>query len=149
MNLRTSSLVLVLMTAAAAAACGGKAAPAKVKAPDASATPFDQAAARAALAGTPRSSAPACGDPDDINQTLGDLFKQQGDGLQPADESFDCRPDLADAGVWECTWSVFAKPSAPSADDPCGGGSAGYQIIVKINADGTLVDGSFVCVAPG
>ncbi len=147
MNLRTSSLVLVLMTAAVA--CGGKAAPAKVKAPDVGATPFDQAAVQAAMAATPRSAAPACGDPDDISQTLGDLFKQQGEGLQPADVSFECRPDLADTATWECTWSEFSKPSPPADDDPCSGGSAGYQIIVKVNADGTLVNDSFVCVAPG
>jgi hypothetical protein len=147
MNLRTSSLVLALM---ALAACGGKASSAnKVKAPDPGATPFDQAAVQAAIADTPLSGAPACGDADDVNQTLGDVFKQQGEGLQPADVSFECRPDLADSAIWECTWSEFSKPSGPSEDDPCGGGSSGFQIIVKVNADGTLVNDSFVCVAPG
>lgn len=65
-----------------------------------------------------------------------------------ADETFSCRPSVLTDGRWECTWSVWEKASAADADDPCAGGT-GFQTIAQVNADGTLVAGQMVCVAPG
>jgi len=141
-------LCLSLFASIALAACGGKSS--GPKAPAAPVTPFERDAVRKALADTPQSAAPACGDPDNVSDSLGDLFSRQGEVLAPFDETFDCVPDLGDATMWECTWSEFARPSGPpSPDDPCGGGSSGYQIIVKVHADGVLDTTSITCVAPG
>ncbi len=129
-----------------ATACGGKSS-AKPKAPgtgDATAPLIDQDAVKAALANTPQSSVPQCGDPAHVSTTLGELLKAQGDALAPSDEDFACRPDDAGDGTWECTWSVFAQPS-----DPCSGGSAGFQIIAKVGADGVLLENGIICNAPG
>lgn len=138
MNHSTLSICSVAVLGALVAACGGKsAATAEQPAPGgAAATPFDVEAVRAALADTPQTSAPACGDPEDVNTTLGQLFTAQGADLDGAVVDFGCRPADA-AGQWQCTWSELL------------GGTAGYQIMVNVTADGVLVDGSVVCYAPG
>ena len=150
-SVRSLSWVALAAALLATAACGGKSS-ATPKGPgpaDPNAAPFDQAKVKAALAATPQSSAPPCGDPANVSTTLGELFKAQGDALAPSDADFVCRPDMADDGTWECTWSVFAKPGAADAEDPCSGGSAGFQIIAKVGADGVLVENGIICNAPG
>jgi hypothetical protein len=138
--------------AALLVACGGSS---KSRAPDAPAasgddpaTPFDDAAVKAAIADTPWSSAPACGDPESIDATLGALFRARAAGLTPGDETFECKPHLSEEGAWQCTWSVFTRPTAPA--DPCmEGEGSGFQIIVDVSATGALEQETFVCVAPG
>ena len=65
----------------------------------------------------------------------------------------DLPPDAADAMIctYECTWSVFSKPSgAPDPDDPCGGECcSGFQIMIPVAADGSFDATAITCVAPG
>ena len=149
------------MVIALAAACGGASkgsapaapptGPAATAAGDDPATPFDDAALRAALAKA--AAVDSCGATP--GTTMGDHFAAQrdaliggGDGGNPVDEAFTCDPH--DEGRWECQWSVFARPGQPDPDDPCAeGGSSGYIIIVDVAADGAIVPENIHCNAPG
>lgn len=153
--LRTPMLLLV---AAALAACGGTStSPSTVPGPGAAegaaapgddpATPFDDRAVKDALAADPNTA--ACG--LEV-ATFGDHMTDQVRILGGADgvnETFTCQP--ADGGRWECLWSVFAKPSPPSPDDPCAefGGTPGYIVIVQVGSDGAFTAGDLTCNAPG
>lgn len=140
---------------ALAAACGGKskgaAGPAGPSEGDDAATPFNDGAVKAALAGTP--GVEACG--VDASTTMGahiaaqkDMLKSSGGEGDVVQESFMCRAQ--GGGKWECEWSVSSRPAAPSPDDPCGGdGGAGYVIVVGVSDNGTLAPDSINCVAPG
>jgi hypothetical protein len=154
-------LSFVLLSLALAAACGGKStgpsgatagAPAAANAADDPATPFDDAAVKAALASTPGS--PACG--VEPPTTMGAHLAAQrtaletgGDTPTEVDEDFRC--NAMDEGLWECQWSVFTKPSGtPDPDDPCGGeGGSGYIIIVNVGDDGAIRPADIYCNAPG
>ena len=144
-------LCALMVVAGALAACGGKSKPATAVANTGGATdgvPFDQAAVQAKLAAAPQNA--ACNGAD--SGSLQVLYDEQKTLLTeggPVDESFACHS--VDTDVWECTWSVFSKPSgAPDPDDPCAeGGSSGYQIIVRVDRAGTLDEAGIVCVAPG
>jgi hypothetical protein len=115
------------------------------------ATPFDDGAVKASLAGSP--GVESCG--VDASTTMGAHFAAQrdsliggGDGGNAVDESFSCQAQ--GDGAWECTWSVFGKPSAPDPCDPCAeGGSSGYQIIFAVGNDGAIMPDKIYCNAPG
>jgi hypothetical protein len=164
-------LAFSLSLVAAVAACGGKSRPAPNTGGggegDDPATPFDDAAVKAAIRSTP--GVAACG--ADPSTTMGAHFDAQrvvlkaGDDAQPITESFMCRAQADDS--WECEWSLFAnyanvpaegKPvpenpceaEAADAEDPCGGeAGSGYIIVTTVKSDGSLVGGTMNCVAPG
>ena len=147
-------LPLVLATVAFAAACGGSSKPAPALGTSSSAKqlPFDPEQVRAAVAATPGTSACAT----EENQTFEDVLSYQGSLLANGDPSsvevtFSCVAAAAGDGTYDCTWSVFAKPSgAPDPDDPCGGECcSGFQIMIPVAADGTFDASAINCVAPG
>ena len=159
--MNSSAIVFAFVSIAAAAACGGKS-PSAASGPagggtsaaagDDAATPFDDGAVKAALAAMPGND--ACG--TEASTTMGAHFAAQreglvtgGDGGNAVDESFRCQP--TEDGVWECQWSVFARPSGTvDPDDPCGeGGTSGYIIIAMVGADGALAADKIYCNAPG
>lgn len=147
-------VIVIVIVVVGAAACGGKsqggAAPTPAVGDDA-ATPFDDAAVKSALAST--LGVDACG--AEASTTLGAHLAAQraslvdgGDGGNPVDETFRCLAQ--DGGLWECQWSVFARPGAPDPEDPCAdGGGAGYQIIATVGADGAIAADKIYCNAPG
>lgn len=153
-HLRPSVLVSALAAAALAVACGGSSSskPPATPGPSAggAAKPFDEEAVRAAIAATPWSSAPACGDPEDVNATLADLYRQQGSEQAGRTNVFNCQPHGAGDGRWQCTWSTLDQPGAPDPDDPCAEqGMSGFQIIVDVSASGAIDTESIICYAPG
>lgn len=143
--------LLLCVLAAGAAACGGKAKPADTGPGGGGDGGPDRAALQAKLAAMPQND--ACS--GDGGGTLADLYAQQkaalvGDDNSPVDESFDCRADDAGTGGWQCTWSVFSKPTGAASDDPCGGECcSGYQIMVNVDASGALLADTISCIAPG
>ena len=100
-------------------------------------TPFDQDAVKAQVSGTAAADLDGCS--VDGAASLGDVMQAQKADLEAdgaADESFSCKASTLTDGRWECTWEVTS------------GGSA-FQIISQVNADGSLVAGQTLCIAPG
>lgn len=153
---RRMKLALAFATVAlAAAACGGssKSAPPTLgTSSSGKKLPFDPEQVRAAVAATPGNSACAT----EENQTFEDVLSYQGSLLANGDPSsvevkYACLAAAAGDGTYECTWSVFAKPSGtPDPDDPCGGECcSGFQIMIPVAADGSFDATAITCVAPG
>lgn len=161
MKLVPCSLAAALGLTLLTTACGGKATPATAPAgggaaatgdtgDGAAATPFAPDSVRDALAAMAVTD--SCSSADEA-ATLGALFQVQTGYLGSPDQldiEFTCRPD-AEPEHWECTWSVFTRPSGtPDPEDPCAeGGATGFQIIVRVDRTGAILADSIVCNAPG
>jgi hypothetical protein len=152
---RRMKLALAFATVALAAACGGssKSAPPTLgTSSSGKKLPFDPEQVRAAVAAGPGTDACSA----EVGQTFEALFEYQRGLLASGDPasvevSFSCLAAAAGDGTYECTWSVFSKPSgAPDPDDPCGGECcSGFQIMIPVAADGSFDATAITCVAPG
>lgn len=144
-----SSRLALAITVALACACGGKGGGKDTTPPAPAGLPFDEAAVKAAMAATAVADADSCG--IEGAATVADAMTSRREMMQASggvDETFSCRASVVTDGRWECTWSVWEKTTGSDADDPCGGGT-GFQSIAQVNADGSLVAGQLVCLAPG
>lgn len=153
---RGMKLALAFATVVLAVACGGSsksAPPALGTSSSGKKLPFDPEQVRASVAATPGNSACSA----EEGQTFGDVMSYQssllGDGGDPSrvDTSFTCTASGSGDGTYDCTWSVFAKPSGtPDPDDPCGGECcSGFQVMIPVAADGTFDASAINCIAPG
>lgn len=115
-----------------------------------STTPFDPATVQRSVAAM--AVPEVCGTPEDA-ATLGELFQKRTAELgdpSTLDTSFTCRPHGSEPDLWECVWATETKPTAPTADDPCGGaGGSGFFIIMPVDAAGAVDAGEIICNAPG
>jgi predicted small lipoprotein YifL len=149
----------LLLAIATLGACGGSnpapAAPAAdpPSAGDgASTTPFDAEGVRATVAsmGVPHQCATGDGTP----ATLGELLEQNRSLLGEAgtEVTFTCSPPSEEQATWSCMWAATNAPVGPrNPDDPNEGEGEGsaFQIMMQVNADGSLVPGSIGCIAAG
>ncbi|MBZ0235912.1 MAG: hypothetical protein K8M05_26530 [Deltaproteobacteria bacterium] len=135
--------ILLLSVVMALAACGGQGKQVSTaRSPggegDDPATPFDDAAVKAALTDTP--GVAACG--ADPESTMGAHFAAQraamkgGDASVVINETFTCRAQADDS--WACRWALFTTPP---------GGA--HAIAFTVASSGSLVRDSIACDAPG
>ncbi len=148
----SSRRVVLISALLAIAACGGKSTPTATPGPT-TGSGVDEGAVRRELTGM--AVPEACGGPD-AAATIGAMMDEQQallGGPDETDETFVCRSSADDAAPWECTWSVFSRPSGEAdPDDPCageGGGGSGYQLIVQLDKAGAIVPATMGCNAPG
>ncbi len=130
-------------------ACGGKSSSSTgPSGADDHPTPFDQGRVQSTLAAM--AVPEMCGGPEaaaTLEALLEDNRRMLGE--DDTEVTFTCRP--AEGAPWDCDWSVLTKPSGVvDPEDPCAGeGRSGYQIMFKVEDDGTIVPDSVNCYAPG